>query len=230
MLIDKTDSSSQQTEPKAKGADAYRDPSWWYDIRGFFILMGTYQVMLWNHLAFFSKNLKQRHLEAAIGSGTFLALTLMAQRLKGGKIPEEIIGIDYAERMLAGAKKLFRRRKNMQFIQADLSEIQFPDCYFDSVNIAHSYHAFPEPTKVLPELYRVMKPQAKIYVDVLIHPRGGSLRKTIANRVNKFCFRKGILARLCDADDTRAQFEASRFEIVESYIKGNTYHLIAQKP
>ena len=229
MTINKPNSPSLQTEAKAKGAEAYRDPSWWYDIRGFFILMGTYQVMIWNHLAFFSRNLGQRHLEAAIGSGTFMALTLMTQRIKGGQMPEEIIGIDYAERMLVGAKKLFRHKRNIKLIQADLSEIQFPDSYFDSVNIAHSFHAFPNPGKVLTELHRVMKPQARLYVDVLIHPRGGSLRKSIANRVNNFCFRKGILARLCDADETKAQFEACNFDVVDSYIKGNTYHLIARK-
>ena len=218
-------------EPKSatKGADAYRDPSWWYDIRGFFILMGSYQVMIWTHLRFFTKNLGQRHLEAAIGSGTFLGLTLLTQRIKGGNLPEEIIGVDYAERMLAGAKKLFRGSKRIKLIQADLSHIEFPDAHFDSVNIAHSFHAFPSPQKVLTELHRVMKPQAKLYVDVLVHPRGSVLRKSAANRINRFCLRKGILARLCDVDETKAQFEACQFDVVEGYIVGNTYHLVAQK-
>ncbi len=234
MEISKDQSKDQKTsspslQPKAKGADAYRDPSWWYDIRGFFILIGTYQVMIWTHLIFFSKNLGKRHLEAAIGSGTFLSLTLITQRLKGGEMPEEIIGIDFAERMLAGAKKLFRFKKKIKLIQADLSQIQYPDSYFDSVNIAHSFHAFPNPDKILIELHRVMKPEAKLYVDVLVHPRGGALRRNIANRFNKFCYRKGILARVCDADETKAQFEASHFDIVESYINGNTLHLIARK-
>ena len=218
-------------EPKSttKGSDAYRDPSWWYDLRGFFILMGSYQVMIWTHLNFFAKNLGQRHLEAAIGSGTFMGLTLLTQRVKGGKLPEEVIGIDYAERMLAGAKKLFRGSKRVKLVQADLSQIEYPDAYFDSVNIAHSFHAFPNPEKVLIELHRVMKPQAKLYVDVLVHPRGNVLKKKLANWINRYALRKGILARLCDVDATKAQFEACKFDVVEGYIVGNTYHLIAQK-
>lgn len=54
-----TTESQNSDTPKAqtKGADAYRDPSWWYDIRGFFILMGTYQVMIWTHLTFLPKTL-----------------------------------------------------------------------------------------------------------------------------------------------------------------------------
>ena len=94
MTTDQPKSDKSQLEAKSKGADAYRDPSWWYDIRGFFILMGTYQVMIWTHLTFFARNLGNRHLEAAIGSGTFMALTLITQKLKGAKMPEEIIGID----------------------------------------------------------------------------------------------------------------------------------------
>ena len=191
--------------------------------------MGSYQVMIWSHLGFFTKNLGQRHLEAAIGSGTFMGLTLLAQKIKGGKLPEEIIGIDYAERMLAGAKKLFRGSKRVKLIQADLSRIGFPDAYFDSVNIAHSFHTFPSPEKVLMELHRVMKSQTKLYVDVLVHPRGGALKRSIANRINRFCLRKGILVRLCDVDETKAQFEACQFDIVEGHIVGNTYHLVAQK-
>ncbi|NOU15164.1 MAG: methyltransferase domain-containing protein [Methylococcaceae bacterium] len=230
MTTKHTQSNTKHPDAKAKGADAYRDPSWWYDIRGFFILMGTYQVFIGNHLSFFARNLGNRHLEAAIGSGTFLALTLITQRLKGRTIPDEIVGIDYAESMLNGAKKLFRNKKNIHLIQADLSKIDFPDAYFDSVNIAHSFHAFPEPEKVLKELFRVMKPGANLYVDVLLAPQGGYIRKAIATKVNNFCFRKGILARTCNLEETQAQFKNNQFEIVDSYIKGNTFHLIARKP
>jgi len=221
---------NMQPTSKTKGADAYRDPSWWYDIRGFFILMGTYQVTLWRHLAFFAKNLGKRHLEAAIGSGTFMALTLAMHRIKGGAMPAEIVGIDYAERMLDGARRLFRQRTNIRLVRADLSTIDCVDDYFDSVNIAHSFHALPEPDRVLGELYRVMKPGARLYVDVLLEPKGSRLRTWLAARVNAFCFRKGILARTCDVDATRAQFVNSKFDIVESYVSGNTYHVIASKP
>jgi ubiquinone/menaquinone biosynthesis C-methylase UbiE len=114
-------------------------------------------------------------------------------------------------------------------IQADLSDINYPDAYFDSVNIAHSFHAFPDPVKVLKELHRVMKPQAELYVDVLLEPRGGPIRKAITTRVNNFCFKKGILARTCDPEETKAQFEENHFDIIDSFIKGNTYHVIARK-
>lgn len=216
-------------EPRAKGADAYRDPSWWYDVRGFFILMGTYQVTLWRHLSFFARNLGATHLEAAIGSGTFLGLTLLTRRLKGGGVPVEVVGIDYAERMLDGARRLFRKNKSVRLIHADLSCIDYPDEYFDSVNIAHSFHAFPDPDRILAELHRVMKPGATLYVDILLHPRGGTRRRALATRINDFCSRIGILARTCDMEATRAQFLAHQFDIMDSFVAGNTYHVIARK-
>ena len=227
------DNRSEDLNPDSSAGEkrgmAYDDPSWWYDIRGFFILMSTYQVMLWTHLAFFAKNLGKKHLEAAIGSGTFLALTLMTCKLKKNQQPEEIIGIDYAERMLRGARRLFKNKKDIQLIQADLTAIDYPDDYFDSVNIAHSFHAFPEPEKVLKELHRVMQPGAKLYVDVLLHPRGSKFRQWLATKVNGFCYRKGILARTCDEMETREQFQRCDFDLVDSYIKGNTFHVIAVK-
>jgi ubiquinone/menaquinone biosynthesis C-methylase UbiE len=234
MPSEQPDSVASESKPKpkakAEGAAAYRDPSWWYDIRGFFILMGTYQVTLWHHLSFFSRNVGRRHLEAAIGSGTFLALTLFVHRIRRCTIPNEIVGIDYAERMLNGARRLFRKDKNVRLVQADLSAIDCPDAYFDSVNIAHSFHAFPDADKVLAELHRVMKPGARLYVDVLLEPRGGALRRWLATRVNNFCYRIGILARTCNATAVNAQFRAHGFDVVESYISGNTYHVIALKP
>jgi len=216
--------------PSARGAAAYRDPSWWYDLRGLLILMGTYQVMLWTHLRFFARNLGRRHLEAAVGSGTFLGLTLLTRFLSRESRPAEIVGIDYAERMLAGARRLFGHTRGIRLVQADLSKIDAPDAHFDSVNIAHSFHAFPEPDKVLAELHRVMKPGAALRVDVLLDPRGGSLRRWLATRVNDFCFRKGILARTCDEQATRAQLVANRFEVVDGYVLGNTLHVVARKP
>ena len=229
MILEQANTSQIQIEAKSKGAEAYRDPSWWYDIRGFFILTGTYQVMLWNHLNFFSKNLGNRHLEAAIGSGTFLWLTRLNKKIKTDKMHEEIISINYSERILNRKKKLFKNKKDIKLIQADLSKINYPDNYFDSVNIAHSFHAFPDPDSVLKELHRVMKPESKLFVDILLTPRGSKLRKALANRVNKFCFKKGILARTCDLEKTKQQFEVNHFNIVDSYVKGNTYHVIAWK-
>lgn len=220
-----------QSRPSAKsqGADAYDDPSWWYDIRGFFILMGTYQVTLPSHLRFFARNLGGRHLEAAVGSGTFLSLTMAANRLKGRARPKEIVGIDYAERMLRGARRLFRRKSEVQLVRADLSQIDYPDGYFDSVNIAHSFHALPKPEPVLKELHRVIKPGSKIFADVLLHPRGGRMRRALAIRVNNFCYQKGILARTCDMDETMEQFSRHGFELHGSHVRGNTLHIVAER-
>jgi ubiquinone/menaquinone biosynthesis C-methylase UbiE len=229
MKTENIDSKISPQVIKADGGGGYSDPSWWYDFRGFFLLMITYRVMIWNHFAFFAKNIGNRHLEAAIGSGTFFAFTIFFQKLKGGKTPEEIVGIDYAERMLNGAKKLFKNKKNIKLLQADLCHIDYPSAYFDSVNIAHSFHALPNTEKVLKELYRVMKPEAKLYADILLTPQGGFFLNYFANRANRFGFKIGILSKLWSHEEAKSHFEENKFLITESYIKGNTYHVIAIK-
>jgi ubiquinone/menaquinone biosynthesis C-methylase UbiE len=82
-------------------ADAYDSPPWWYDLRGFAILTLAYQTTLWSQVSFFARNIRARHLELAIGTGTLFRLVLWLRRLLR-RPAAEICGIDYSPRMLAG--------------------------------------------------------------------------------------------------------------------------------
>ena len=76
-----------------------------YDIRGFFILSFAYRNSIFRQLRFFAENMKEKHLECAIGTGSFTKLCLLMKRLIGNKTQTQLVGVDYSEALMGGAKK-----------------------------------------------------------------------------------------------------------------------------
>src|SRR4029079_7602604 len=138
-------------------AAAYDSPPLWYDIRGFFILTFAYNSTLSHQLRFFGPNFGPRHLEVACGSGTLLDLVLRWRRWK--RLPDvEVVGIDYAEPMLAGAFKRFAGKPNVRIEHADATALPFADASCDTINVANAIHCFPDVDGALRDIRRVLKP------------------------------------------------------------------------
>ncbi|MCD6681430.1 MAG: methyltransferase domain-containing protein [Burkholderiaceae bacterium] len=210
-------------------AEAYSAPPWWYDIRGFFILTFAYNSTLWNQLRFFGPNFGPRHLEVACGSGTLLELVLRWRR--GKRLPErEIAAIDYAESMLVGAHRRFAGQPNVQVRHADAAALPFPDAHFDTANIANSVHSFPDVDAALRDVFRVMKPGATLAANVLLYPRTIEPFRTIAERINRWGMRKGILYTPYRREDVRERLESIGYEIVSESVSGNCYNVLARRP
>src|SRR5512138_2052893 len=93
-------------------AAAYDSPPWWYDLRGFLILTFSYNSTLSRQIRFFGPNFGPKHIEIACGSGTLLSFILRWRKRKG--LPQvQIVGVDYAESMLNGAKRRFANNPNV---------------------------------------------------------------------------------------------------------------------
>jgi ubiquinone/menaquinone biosynthesis C-methylase UbiE len=71
----------------------------------------------------------------------------------------EAIGIDLSENMIELAKKL---APNADFKVGDAEELPFGDGEFDVVLINFGMLHFPNPEKVLAEVFRVLKPNGKL--------------------------------------------------------------------
>lgn len=216
-------------ESLSKIEKAYNSPPLWYDIRGFFILTFSYHSTLWAQIALFGNNIGPRHLEGAIGSGTLFGIILAWRRMTGRRIDAEIVGFDYAPSMLAGAIRRFKATPGMRLMQSDVAALELPDNYFDSANVANAIHCFPDVDAALKELCRVLKPAGRLAVNVLLHPRGMQPFKWIAEKIEIWGIRKGILYTAYDQGDIRARIVNAGFEIEFEEVSGNTFNVIARK-
>ena len=105
----------------------------------------------------------------------------------------------------------------------------FEDNTFESINIANGFHCFPDPDGAARETYRVLQPGGTVATNVLLYPRGLQPLRWIAQRIDDWGIRKGLLIRPFELDDIRGRFERAGFTIVNEDVRGNTVNLLARK-
>ena len=210
-------------------ANAYASPPWWYDIRGFFILTFAYQSTLWNQVRFFAQNISEKHMEVAIGTGTLFSMVLRSRRWRRHPI-RRVIGMDYSESMLDGARKRFAAFPAVEIRREDIVHLSDADASYTSVNIANALHCFIDVDAALSEVNRVLAPGGTLALNVLLYPRGIWPLRHIAGAINRWGIRKGILVTPYHMDDVRNRLAASGFDIHSESVEGNCYFVVAAKP
>lgn len=207
---------------------AYSDPAWWYNLRGLGILTFAYRTSVWSQVAFLERNLSANHLEIPVGTGTLLTLVLKwraVRRRPSGRI----VAVDYSETMVAAAQQAFARWPNVEVARGDVANLPFADNEFESINIANGFHCFPDPDGAVRETYRVLKPGGTVATNVLLYPRGPQPLRWIAQRIDDWGVRKGLLVSPFELDDIRSRFVQGGFTIVSADVRGNTVNLLARK-
>lgn len=108
----------------------------------------------------FLKNKTGNILDLGCGSGRHL------QKIKSGKM----FLVDFSEKMLKIARKKAKNKKiKADFIETELYNLPFKNNFFDSVICMHSLYCIKNPKlreKTLKEIYRVLKPKAKLLISV----------------------------------------------------------------
>lgn len=74
----------------------------------------------------------------------------------------EIVGIDTSRGMLRRARK--HLKKNIQLIHMNGENLLFPNEDFDYVVLSHVITVANDPDKLLEEVYRVLKPNGKVFI------------------------------------------------------------------
>ncbi|MFO1095760.1 MAG: class I SAM-dependent methyltransferase, partial [Planctomycetaceae bacterium] len=204
----------------ARVDEAYSDPAWWYNLRGLGILTFAYRTSVWSQVAFLERNLSQNHLEIPVGTGTLLSIVLRWRALRRRPIGR-IVAVDYAETMVAAAQRNFARWPTVTVARGDVADLPYAADEFDSINIANGFHCFPDPDGALRETLRVLKPGGTVATNVLLYPRGPQPLRWIAQRIDDWGQRKGLLVKPFELDDIRARFVRTGFTIVSEDVRGN---------
>ena len=209
-------------------AEAYKSEPWWYDIRGFFILCFAYNSTVGTQLRFFGRNMGKDHLEVACGTGTLLKMILKWRRRK--RLPQaNVVGIDYAPSMLAGAEKRFANDLDVRVEHADAAELPYADNSFDTANIANSIHCFPTVDNALRDIRRVLKPGGTLAANVLLFPRGVYPFNRFAAQINSWGMKKGILYSPFKLEEIQQTFKDAGYGIQSEFLSGNTWNVVAIK-
>ncbi len=89
----------------------------------------------------------------------------LAIELKKSNAHYKVIGVDFAEPMLAiGRKKAAKQNLDVRLEQGDGLNLAFPDASFDALTIAYGLRNFSNYQAGLNEFYRVLKPGGRLVI------------------------------------------------------------------
>lgn len=118
-----------------------------------------------------------RVLECACGTG--LLTGVMAPRCKS------LIATDFSQKMLQRAEKKYGKYSNVQFAQADILHLPYPDNHFDAVVAANVIHLLEEPLRALGELDRVCRPGGKIIIPTYMNGTDSGRTNRVSGAIGK---------------------------------------------
>lgn len=123
-------------------------------------------------------------------------LTIWLARL--APLGTEIIGLDYSQPMLARAQEKAQHsslKTNPDFVHADVSDLPFPDGYFDSIGISFAFRNLtyknPKTRQYLVEVLRVLKPGGRFVIVESSQPSNRLIRKFTHIYLRLFVYRLG---------------------------------------
>jgi ubiquinone/menaquinone biosynthesis C-methylase UbiE len=106
-------------------------------------------------------NLHENQCFLDIGCGTGWAVRYAASVVQS---KGEFYGVDISPKMIEKAEENCARCENIYFYNADAAALPFEGDFFDFIICTSSFHHYFSPSKVLNEVYRVLKPGGKIYI------------------------------------------------------------------
>ena len=116
-------------------------------------------------------------LECACGTG--LLTGVIAARCRA------LTATDFSEKMLAQAERKYANCRNVRFVQADITKLDYPDGRFDAVVAANVIHLLDEPYKALAELDRVCRSGGTIIVPTYMNRSEQGKTSGFASTVGK---------------------------------------------
>ncbi len=95
-------------------------------------------------------------LDLCTGTGDIIGYILKQNTIK------KVIGVDYSFQMLKIAKKRFKNKKNVKFINQNANKLPFCNSSLDYITLSFGFRNIKHKIRTLKEIKRVLKPNGKI--------------------------------------------------------------------
>ena len=160
------------TENEANRADLHKDPAKVsgmfdqvakrYDITNDVLSLGNDRFWRVATTRAVAPHSGQRILDLAAGTG--------ASSVAFARSGAYVIAADFSPGMIAEAKRRYGHMPNLEFRQADATDLPFADGEFDTVTMSFGLRNVNDPKRALRELRRVTKPGGRLVVCEFSHP------------------------------------------------------------
>ncbi len=151
---------NSDSSKKAQVAEMFDNIAHNYDFLNHFLSLGIDKLWRRKAINLLKEDQPKVMLDVATGTGDF---AIAALKLK----PEKVFGVDISQEMLAmGQKKMEKNGYDnvISLEKGDSENLRFEDNTFDAVTVAYGVRNFENLEKGLAEIFRVMKPNAKLVV------------------------------------------------------------------
>jgi ubiquinone/menaquinone biosynthesis C-methylase UbiE len=149
------------------------------------------------------------YLDLATGNGA------VAFAVAGHQPEARIIGVDIADRAIARnqTSALEQAYANVEFLQTNGREIDFPAATFDGIACRYALHHFPDVEAILADARRVLRPEGSFVIaDAIRHPKDDQ------DFINLFqALKPDGHVRIYTADDLVHLFRTHGFEVAEHF-------------
>ncbi|MFA6001476.1 MAG: methyltransferase domain-containing protein [Thermoleophilia bacterium] len=107
-----------------------------------------------------------------LATGTGLLALMVARKAT------RVVGVDVTPEMLEKARERIATGApdNIEFLEAPVSELPFPDGSFDLVTCRLAFHHFPDPAEALAQISRVLKPGGRFVMEDVFGPDDAAIR------------------------------------------------------
>lgn len=144
-----------------------------YDLLNHTLSLGIDHFWRWRAINYLKAGKPKHVLDMATGTGDF---AMAALRLK----PEQVVGIDIAEKMLDVGKVKAKRKgvsEKVVFLKGDSEHILAQDNSFDAITVGFGVRNFENLDKGLSELNRVLEPGGRMVILEISQPRMFPMRQ-----------------------------------------------------
>ncbi|MGE0406935.1 MAG: class I SAM-dependent methyltransferase, partial [Candidatus Korobacteraceae bacterium] len=105
-----------------------------------------------------------------LGCGTGWASRLLARLVGEGPAGfGQVVAVDLSDEMIRRGRAASREFDNILFVWGSAQQIPWEENYFDKVLSVESFYFFPDQDRALAELFRVMAPRARMFLQVGVY-------------------------------------------------------------